>query len=171
MENTERNMLLVERFGDLERLCNQIYADRHGVTIYIDEMRNISMQAAYVVPDWARFLKRLTDVRHKRNKLTHGEVSFSQQWAEESDIEFLEDFREDLLRQRDPLALYRKRVEEQRREAQRRAALQRKENVDRPVSVQRTVRSAEIKRRRGCLPIMMAILMIIVFLLLWMLAL
>ncbi len=41
MSYTELNAELVEKLGNLERLCNQIYNTQHGVTCYIKEMERI----------------------------------------------------------------------------------------------------------------------------------
>ncbi len=103
------NILLVEYFGDLEQVCNRIYNDTHGVTAYINEMRDLETQGAQSIKGWPEALKRLKEIRHKRNKLSHGEVSFREEWAEKEDIEFLIAFRKKVLNQTDPIALYYKR--------------------------------------------------------------
>ncbi len=103
---TELNTLLVERFGDLERLCNQIYETHHGVTSYINHMESLSFKGSVTVSDWNYNLERLKEVRHKRNKLSHGEVSFNEIWANEDDINFVADFRNGIMNQTDPIALY-----------------------------------------------------------------
>jgi hypothetical protein len=105
---TELNTLLVERFGDLERLCNQIYNAQHGVTNYIMEMENLRLIGNSIMADWNFILKRLKDVRHKRNKLSHGEVSFSDPWANEDDINFVVNFRNSIMTQTDPITIYTK---------------------------------------------------------------
>ncbi len=108
MSYTELNTLLVERFGDLERLCNQIYNAKHGVTNYIMEMEHLNLMSSALIADWTYILKRLKDVRHKRNKLSHGEVSFSDPWANEDDINFVVNFRNSIMTQTDPISLYTK---------------------------------------------------------------
>ncbi len=106
MRNTKRNALLVEYFGDLEQVCNQIYNETHGVTTYINEMKDLEYVGARSVKGWDYDLKRLKEIRHKRNKLSHGEVSFREEWAEKDDLEFLLDFHKRILNRTDPVTLY-----------------------------------------------------------------
>ena len=108
MQCTELNAMLIEHFANLERLCNQIYGTHHGVNSYINEMENTHSTASAIIPGWRMSLLKLKDVRHKRNQLSHGEVPFSSQYATEDDINFLIDFRSNILGEADPLTLYRK---------------------------------------------------------------
>ena len=101
MNHTERNMALVEAFGKLEQLCNQIYGGKHGVSDYIDDMANRSGPHS---PHWGAALRRLKEVRHKRNKLSHGEVSFQTSYATEQDVQFLRAFYQLILKRADPIA-------------------------------------------------------------------
>ncbi len=103
---TDLNTNLVEAFGNLERLCNQIYNSQHGVTNYIDEMHSHNYDGKIYVIEWDYYITRLKEIRHKRNKLSHGEVSFSTPWADEKDIEFAIDFKNLIINRTDPLALY-----------------------------------------------------------------
>ena len=92
MTHMEQNMALVEAFGQLEQLCNQIYKDKHGVTAYIDEMTAKQLQGRFVVSHWNAALNRLKELRHKRNKLSHGEVNFQTPYATDMDVQFLRAF-------------------------------------------------------------------------------
>ena len=107
MSYQELNVALVEAFGDLERLCNDIYSEQHGVTCYIKDMEN-SYGGSSRVRGWALDLEKLRDVRAKRNKLTHNEVSFSSPYAEQGDIDFIIDFHRRIMDGQDPIALYNK---------------------------------------------------------------
>lgn len=104
MNCTKINAEFVEKFGELEKLCNDIYSQKHGVSCYIDDM--INMQGKYNVKDWNNYLKKLKEARHKRNKLTHGEVGFSEKYILKEDIEFVEQFRKLLLKKQDPISIY-----------------------------------------------------------------
>ena len=101
MTHMEQNMALVEAFGKLEQLCNQIYGGKHGVTDYIDDMTN---RIGPHSPHWGAVLRRLKELRHKRNKLSHGEVSFQTSYATEQDVQFLLAFYQLILRRDDPIA-------------------------------------------------------------------
>ncbi len=81
-----------------------MYNSQHGVTNYIDEMNATYYTGRANVRDWDYKLRRLKDVRHKRNKLSHGEVSFNTPWAEAADIQFINDFKSSIFRGDDPLA-------------------------------------------------------------------
>lgn len=112
---TELNTQLVEEFGNLERLCNQIYDGQHGVTSYINDMENLSSTASYKIPDWNYDLRSLKDIRHKRNCLSHGEVSFSELLADSNDVNYAATFRKRILSQTDPLALYNQKMNQPHR--------------------------------------------------------
>ena len=102
--NSVLNARLVEEFGSLERICNDMYGAKHGVTCYIDEMAGQNARGRREVPDWSYCLSSLRRVRHKRNALSHGEVSFDDKCADEDDIDFIDGFKDLLLSGDDPLA-------------------------------------------------------------------
>ena len=108
MTHMEQNMALVEAFGQLEQLCNQIYGGRHGVSDYIEDMVAQSGQGRARISYWSDTLKRLKEVRHKRNKLSHGEESFQHPYATEADVQFVRAFHQCILQQKDPIAQLRK---------------------------------------------------------------
>ena len=101
MQNSKFNYLLIERFAELEKLCNGIYNTKHGVTSYIEHMEKLGLISAQY--------KKLKDVRHKRNKLSHGEVPFDVSWATEEDITFITEFKSSVMNQTDPISIYIKR--------------------------------------------------------------
>lgn len=100
----ELNTELVQCFGELEQLCNQILTTSHGVTAYINEMESIALCNKTSRSQWDYMLNKLKSVRHKRNKLSHGEVSFYEPYAEVADIHFIKDFRMQIIERTDPLA-------------------------------------------------------------------
>lgn len=105
------NTRLVEAFGHLEKLCNEIYPDTqdiHGVSIYIKDMEDEYFKMSKAVASWDNDYKCLKEARHKRNLLSHGEVSFDTPCATEDDIDFIVDFRNRILNQTDPISLYRR---------------------------------------------------------------
>ena len=108
MDYTKINAEFVEKFGELEKLCGDIYSQKHGVSCYIDDM--LSKSGERYVLNWEYHKKRLKDVRYKRNKLTHGEVGFSENFAQKEDIDFIQDFINLIFKREDPLSLYNKEV-------------------------------------------------------------
>ena len=108
MDYTKINAEFVEKFGELEKLCSDIYSQKHGVSCYIDDM--ISKSGERYVLNWEYHKKRLKDVRYKRNKLTHGEVGFSENFAQKEDIDFIQDFINLIFKREDPLSIYNKKI-------------------------------------------------------------
>lgn len=106
MDYTKLNAEFVEKFGELEKLCGDIYSQKHGVSCYIDDM--LSKHGERYVFNWDYYEKRLKDIRYKRNKLTHGEVGFSENFAQKEDILFISDFISLIFKGEDPLSVYNK---------------------------------------------------------------
>ena len=117
MNCKDTNYELIEKFGSLEKICNQIYGEKHGVTAYIDDMAKNNDFGEVYVRDWSDFLQGLKEVRHKRNQLSHGDVPFSSDYAQKDDLKFIDDFHELILTQNDPLTILRKEHERHLKEA------------------------------------------------------
>ena len=101
MSYSKLNERLVESFGELEKMCNFVFDDIHGVTCYINKLGERTLSKSD-----REILKTLKSIRHKRNQLSHGETSFSEECACEEDIEFLENFMKSITKGSDPLKLY-----------------------------------------------------------------
>lgn len=115
MSYVDLNIDLVYYFGQLEKecnkkLCNQNSEIKNCVTVYIDEMFRLGIST----PDWNYKLKRLKEVRYKRNQLCHGDISFREQFATVDDVRFIFDFRNSILNQTDPITLYYKQINQYR---------------------------------------------------------
>ena len=96
----------IDEFKHLEKICNEIYSEQHGVTQYINEMEQKSGSASRKIPDWDNDLACLKRVRHIRNNLVHESdetVDYNS-----FDIEFIKAFYHKIITQQDPLALLRK---------------------------------------------------------------
>lgn len=113
MDNTKLNAEFIEKFGELEKLCSDIYSQKHGVSCYIDDMASKSGER-YVF-NWDYYEKRLKDIRHKRNKLTHGEVAFSEDFANKEDISFITEFISLIFKSEDPISIYTKKINAKKR--------------------------------------------------------
>ena len=61
---------LVNEFKHLEKICNEIYSEQHGVTLYINEMEQESGYYTGTIIGWDRDLANLKHVRHIRNRVT-----------------------------------------------------------------------------------------------------
>ena len=108
MSYQKLNIALMESFGALEQLCNQIYKDHHGVSRYIEIMEELEDKGSRYVDDWYTCYRHLKQIRYKRNKLSHGEVPFDSPFVEKEDVLFARDFRESIMNTTDPLSRLRK---------------------------------------------------------------
>ncbi len=114
MTNKDLNLLLLEKFGELEQICNQSYNAMHGVSVYIEKMDNSNYIDRTEVPNWDYFFKKLKDIRHKRNRLSHGDVAFTDTCAEMDDLNFIIDFKKRILTKTDPLSIIGKITQEKK---------------------------------------------------------
>ena len=96
----------IDEFKHLEKICNEIYSEQHGVTLYINDMELNSGYASRIVPDWDKDIAYLKRVRHIRNNLVHESDEVVD--YDSSDIEFMKTFYQKIITQQDPLALLRK---------------------------------------------------------------
>ena len=96
----------IDEFKHLEKICNEIYSEQHGVTHYINDMELKSGYASRIVPDWDKDIGYLKRVRHIRNNLVHESDEVVD--YDSSDIEFMKIFYQKIITQQDPLALLRK---------------------------------------------------------------
>ncbi len=94
----------VDAFKHLEKLCNDIYGEQHGVTLYIEEMEGTPNYMAQRVFGWDHDLKTLKRVRLIRNKWAHPDDEMDYTFE---DIEFLKNFYNRVMNQQDPLAILR----------------------------------------------------------------
>ena len=124
MNCKDTNYELIEKFGSLEKICNQIYSEKHGVTAYIDDMTENNDLGEVYVRGWSDFLQALKDIRHKRNQLSHGDVPFSSNYTQKDDLKFINDFHELILTQNDPLAVLRKELKRRQKNAEKKVKVQ-----------------------------------------------
>ena len=98
------NIELFEAFKSLEKICNEIYGDKNGVTRYISDMETTSPYDADRIPHWKTDLNHLKSVRYIRNNIAH-DGSFSVDACTEEDVAFIKDFYNRIFNTEDPLAL------------------------------------------------------------------
>ena len=100
-------------YKKLDKLCDEILSNissisgKSGVTSYIYEMENIT-QGSRFVNSWDRDLKQLKHYRGVRNKIVHEPDYTEQNMCKPDDTEWLDDFYSRIMKQTDPLSLYRK---------------------------------------------------------------
>ena len=95
-----------ESYKRLEKLCNEIYGDNHGISRYIEEMKNTPSGSRYV-GEWDEDLKQLKHYRWVRNQIAHEPDCTEENMCELSDTQWLDDFHARLMSSNDPLTKYR----------------------------------------------------------------
>jgi hypothetical protein len=103
-------MQFLKSYIVLDSLLKDMYQSKNGVTEYINDMMKIENGSAFVC-DRDSNLEPLKRLRHIRNRLCHEAGSFGEDLCSESDIRWLDNFRERLINQTDPLSLYEKHME------------------------------------------------------------
>ena len=104
------NVQFLESYKSLDSLLKDMYKSEIGVCEYIKDMEGIETSAVFV-DDWFSNLEQLKKFKAIRNRLCHEVGSFGEDLCSESDIRWLDDFRESLINQTDPLSLYEKHME------------------------------------------------------------
>ena len=100
---TPQDQKFFDAYKRLDKLCKEIYGDG-GVSSYIDDMYSKDDKQAQHVRFWFEYRKQLVEMRRKRNILAHEDVS--NQVSDPEDVTWLEDFRQNIMARRDPIALY-----------------------------------------------------------------
>ncbi len=100
------NYAFFEEFKRLDQLCGDLLQTSHGVTAYIDTMKQTQTATRQRADTWERDLKQLIRLRKLRNYLAH-QGSFSEKLCTREDVAWLLDFRKRILRRKDPLILSR----------------------------------------------------------------
>ena len=105
-------MSFIDSYKRLEKLCNDIYGDIHGVKAYIEDMRNTPMGQWYV-RGWNDDLSRLKRYKWIRNQIWHEVDCTEDNMCKPGDAQWLDNFRCRILSGTDPLSLYRKAINPQ----------------------------------------------------------
>lgn len=93
------NERFLNKFVELEKICNDMFGCQSGVTEYISQME-VRSDCKMKNSPWHNFYVKLCAYRGKRNALVHPGDFVS---IGESDIEFLDKLYQDILNRRDPL--------------------------------------------------------------------
>lgn len=99
----EENVKFIEKYKQIDKICKDMFNSREGVSEYLAKMEETpysKKQKCYYFDD---FYKQLKHFRWIRNQLAH-EQSIDSDFCSEDDINWLEDFYDDLLSCNDPLA-------------------------------------------------------------------
>ena len=97
----------LEAFKRLDKVCREMYMADKGVTSYINDMENVSQFEALSIANWDTDLRRLKQLRHLRNQLSHEVETLNKDMCTQNDIDWLRSFYKRIFNQSDPLALLR----------------------------------------------------------------
>lgn len=97
----------MDEYKRLDKCLKDAYDSKTGVTNYIEEMCS-KPEGKNTVPDWDFDLEQLCRMRRIRNKISHEVGAYEEDLCNRTDILWLEDFYNRLMREKDPLALLRK---------------------------------------------------------------
>lgn len=100
----ELNVKFQEKYKQLDFLCKDIFSSKDGVSKYISVMENTSPSYSRLVIGWEYIYKQLKHFRWIRNQLAHQVGAFDSDLCTDSDIQWLSDFYNSVLRRTDPLA-------------------------------------------------------------------
>ena len=93
-------MNFINSYKRLEQLCNDMFNDKHGISIYIDKLSKID--------DKDKDLKKLKHCRYFRNKIVHEPNCTEDNMCKPEDVKFLNDFYKKIKNHEDPLSKHKK---------------------------------------------------------------
>ena len=102
------NLIFLEEYKQLDKLCSELYDGQPGVTSYINEMKSVDWNDAREIPNWKADLNNLKHLRHIRNHLAHTEGAFDEKLCTNEDVIWVKNFCNQILKQTDPLAMLQK---------------------------------------------------------------
>ncbi len=102
------NLIFLEEYKQLDKLCSELYDGQPGVTSYINDMKSEDWNDAREISNWKSDLSDLIRLRHIRNHLAHTEGAFDEKLCTSEDVNWVKAFRDRILKQTDPLALLQK---------------------------------------------------------------
>ena len=144
-------MRFINSYKHLEKLCNEIYGDNHGISTYIDEMSNLTDASRYV-SNWNEDLKRLKHYRWVRNQIVHDPNCTEENMCESVDSQWLDNFYSRIMSGSDPLTLYRK---------ARNSRVSQKSKQTKSIDYTYPERKPSAPKPTGCLTYLMGILLIV----------
>ncbi|MBR5157478.1 MAG: hypothetical protein IKW59_06905 [Clostridia bacterium] len=100
-------MSFIDSYKHLEKLCGEILNDDRRLSAYIDEMIN-TPNGNYYVNNWDDDLKTLKHYRWVRNQISHEPGCNESNMCDPKDELWLNHFYSRIMKQTDPLSMYRK---------------------------------------------------------------
>ncbi len=98
-------MSFMDSYERLDNLCKTFPDYPKGISSYIEIMER-SHQFQYKCPGWSSDYDKLKKYRYIRNQIAHDNGVYEDEMCDYGDEEWLENFRQRLLEQTDPLGQY-----------------------------------------------------------------
>ena len=117
-------MGFMDSYKRLEKLCGEVMDDDRRVSAYIDAMVNTA-RGADLVKGWEEDLKLLKHYRWMRNQIAHNPDCTEKNMCKPSDMQWIDDFYSRIMKQTDPLALYRKAMKRKHANVKKKTSTQR----------------------------------------------
>lgn len=111
-------MGFMDSYKRLEKLCGEVMDDNRRVSAYIDAMVN-TPRGASLVKGWEEDLKQLKHYRWMRNQIAHNPECTEKTMCKSSDVKWVDGFYDRIMKQTDPLAMYRKAMRRKRTNAKK----------------------------------------------------
>lgn len=98
-------MQFINTYKKLEKICNEKYNTKHGVSAYIEEMAK-KPDGSKFVSTWNGDFKQLKHYRWLRNKIVHDVGADEDKLCKKSDEIWINNFTKRIINNNDPLSLY-----------------------------------------------------------------
>lgn len=92
-----------EQYKKLDKLCQDMYSSREGLSYYIKRMEDNGYLGVKIINGWLDDYYRLKHLRYVRNRIAHDNYSYD--FSKVEDLDDVINFYERILRQEDPLCL------------------------------------------------------------------
>ena len=92
-----------EEYKRLDKLCQDFVNSREGVTAYIQEMDNTSLNDQKYVDSWDVDYRNLRRARGIRNQLAHAIGTLNSNFCNENDVRWIQSFYDRILKGEDPI--------------------------------------------------------------------
>lgn len=100
----ELNIEFIEKYKQIDKICRDMFNSKEGISEYISKMEEtpyLKKQKCYYFDE---FYKQIKHLRWMRNQLAH-EQPMDSEFCSDEDIDYLDDFYDNLLKCNDPLAI------------------------------------------------------------------
>ena len=117
----EQNIHFHELYKRLDNLCKDCFNSQEGVSEYIKQMEKYMLEGKRYITNWEKEYKDLKHIRWIRNQLAHEIGTLNSDIVENSDISFVANFYNKIIKSTDPLSVLGKYKKSQNQTTKQRA--------------------------------------------------